>query len=80
MTRRRLKLLGGILACLALIALAAVLLSQTRLTVQGSTVDDGSITLDTALPNAKCKKVLQTDFPFVTFACEQKSEALENHF
>ena len=57
--------------------LATILLSQTRFSVHGSTLENGSVTLETTLPNASCKKVLQSNFPFITFVCAQKASPLE---
>ena len=56
------------------ILLGVYLLSNARLELQGSSLEDGALKLETQLPQATCSKVLSRTFPFVKLTCEPKSE------
>jgi len=70
----RLKLLLVLLALAVIFSLASYMLSNTRLELSGASLEDGSLSVETELPNAKCQKVLKRQFPFVTFKCAEKIE------
>lgn len=69
----RLKILLSLLILAALVGVAFYTLSNTRLELSGSSLQDGSLTVETNLPNAKCRKVLKRSFPFVELECHEKS-------
>lgn len=70
----RLKFLLSLLALLLTVSLAVYLLANTRLELKGSGLEDGSLSIETNLPNATCQKVLKPQFPFVTFDCSETSD------
>ena len=70
----RVRILLLLLGITVLISLAAYLLSSTRLTVAGSGLEDGHLTVETQFPNATCKKVLSGEFPFVRLECDENIE------
>ena len=64
------RILLGILLALALLSLMVYLFGNTRLDVQGSGLDDGSVTFETQFPNAACRKTFTAQFPFVGLECQ----------
>ena len=68
------RILLGVVLALALLGLAVYLFGNTRLNVQGSSLDDGSLSLETQFPSATCRKILTFDFPFVKLECEKTPE------
>ena len=68
----RLKLLLSLLVLTLLISLAGYMLANTRLAITGSGLKDGSLSVETTLPNATCRKVLKRSFPFVELQCSEK--------
>ena len=70
----RFKLLLALLALAATVSLASYMLSNTRLELSGSGLEDGNLSVETELPNASCQKVLKRQFPFVEFKCTEKIE------
>ena len=65
------KNLPFLLGFLLILLIAAYLLSNTQVKLEGSP-DDGRVQLETSFPNADCSKTLTTDFPFVRFGCEER--------
>jgi hypothetical protein len=59
----------------ALVLLGVWLIRNTSLELHGSSLQDGSLELETNFPGGHCVKVLSRKFPFIFFDCEQKSES-----
>ena len=70
----RLKLFLSLLILVAIISLASYMLANTSLELKGSGLENGSLRVETVLPNATCQKVLKRQFPFVKIACSEKAE------
>ena len=68
-TMRLVRFLLGALLAFALLSLLVYLFGATRLQVQGSSLDGGSLTFETQLPNATCRKEVTAEFPFVRLEC-----------
>ena len=67
------RILLGVVLTLALLSLAIYLFSNTRLQVQGSSLDEGSLSLETQFPNATCRKIFTLNFPFIKLKCDVQS-------
>lgn len=65
------RILLGILVALALLSLMVYVFGNTRLNVQGSSLEDGSMTFETQFPNAACRKTFKAEFPFVKLECKE---------
>lgn len=62
-----------VLSLLALGLVVAYLLENSRLEVAGSSAANGSVTVETALPQATCRKTLSWSFPYVRLNCDAPS-------
>lgn len=67
----RLRILIGVVLVFALLGWTVYLFGNTRLSLRGSSLEDGSLTFETQFPNASCRKVVILDFPFVKLECEK---------
>jgi hypothetical protein len=73
MLRLRRFFLPLILLALA-VWLGLYLIGNTSLELRSSSLQEGSLELETKLPRDRCLKVLSREFPFIHFNCEQSSE------
>lgn len=62
-----------VLSLLALGLAAAYLLENSRLEIAGSSAANGSVTVETALPQTTCRKTLSWSFPYVRLNCDTPS-------
>lgn len=71
--RRRVLLTGIILlAIAAFVTLAVSLARNSSFSLSGKGLQDGEATVETELPNAKCKKVVRLAWPPVRLECKEK--------
>jgi hypothetical protein len=63
-----------LLALGALAVIAFYIATNSRVTLTGSSLQNGEATVKTDLPNAECEKVVRLAWPPVRFECEEKGE------
>ena len=68
------RILLGILVALALLSLLVYVFGNTRLNMQGSSLEDGSVTFETQFPKVSCRKTFTAEFPFVRLECKKTPE------
>ncbi len=54
--------------------LAVYLANNSQLSLSGSSLQNGEATVETDMPNARCKKVVRLAWPPVRLECEEKEE------
>jgi hypothetical protein len=72
MKRRGWIALAVILGITVFIALAINIANNSRVSLTGSSLQNGEATVETDLPNATCKKVLKLAWPPLKLECEEK--------
>ena len=72
MVRRVLVALVIVLGIAGFIAIAFSLASNSRLSISGSSLEDGEATVETDVAGATCRKVLKLGWPTVKLECEEK--------